>query len=301
MLPAAVSKKADRAAELIRAASGEPAAPSPGNGTPPGQTPDANQALTAAEAEVKRLTAANARLEDSKHRFQSEEGRLQSQARALKERDEHIKELEAAAAAKPTTTGELTSLTEEERNLLGPDVVRVIGKATQEIVDARIDAKLKPVTQSIDDFRTMTEGQYVATLDLLVPGWERQNDDPKFLAWLQEIDPATNKLRQDLVRQADRAQQGYVTAEIFQAFRDNREIGVRTPTPPRADDIDPPPGGGAGLPQVDTGIEGTIWTRAEITQLYKDRREGRYKGRNEEFRRKEQDIHNASREGRIRD
>jgi hypothetical protein len=300
MLPAAVSKKADRAAELIRAASGEPnpETPAPGNGSPPpGADPDAAKALAEKEAEIKGLQEANARLEErNRHRVQSEEGR---QTKELRER---IKELEEAAAKTPhAPPGELTSLTDEERNLLGPDVVRVIGKAAREVVGSEIEIRLKPVTKSIADFRSMTEGQYIATLDLLVPGWEKQNDDHKFLSWLQEIDPATNKLRQDLIRQADASQQGYVTAEIFLAFRENREIGVRTPAPVVVQpDISPPPGGGSGLPAADTGAEGTIWTRGEIAQFYSDKRQGRYRGRPEECKRLEQDILNASREGRIR-
>jgi len=226
----------------------------------------------------------------------------QRYAKQLKEAEDRIKALEEEVRAKLTQTPPDTGVTDDERNLLGPDVVTVIEKVARASTASVVQEQLRPLHEQLDKDRKMREAEYTATLDDLVPGWEQQNNDPKFLAWLDEPDPATGRMRLDLIRRADAAQQGYRTAEIFLAFREQREIGSRDPKPRQQQDIQPP--NGTETQPVVTGeeVKGVIYTRAEVAQFYRDKREGKFKTKEAlaRAREKEQDILKASNEGRIR-
>jgi hypothetical protein len=289
-LPSAVRKSADKAAELMRSRSGAPAQP----GTPtPAPTPVAAAPAAQSEAElrseVERLTQANTVL---RTKYDAEVPR---QARELAEAKRRADEAEAklreqAEGQPPKVEG----LTDEERLMMGEGGIT----ATTKIVDARLNAKLdellKPVNDKLTYLQRMNERTYRERIAERVPGWQSQNEDPGFYAWLQQLDPATNRLRHELLNEADAAMQGNRVADIFLAYTEKREIGAGvsrapSPSPEASRQGDPPP------PALEN--KGKIWTRGEIKQFYRNK--GRMNP--DEARQMEQDIFAANNEGRIRD
>ena len=286
-LPAAARKNADRAAELIKGAPGTP------KGTPAAPAPqgsdNAAAELETVKREYTRLSEAHKVLQA---KYNAEVPKLMSENAALKKR---VDELEAEGKRK-IEAGDVTSLNPEERALAGDELLRVIAKTSAEVAGTVVARELKPITDRVDHFQRQTEATYYATLDRECPGWQAQNDDPLFTAWLHNMDPGTNRLRNDLLQTAHAAFQGYRTAEIFNAFREKREIGAR---PNASASPDPDIGGGDQLPPNEP-VKPT-YTRAEIQQFYREVREGKWKGEREAARReKEADILAAGKEGRIR-
>lgn len=279
-LPAAVRRNAARAAELMKQDKAQPGS-APAEGTP-------DPALTAANAEIARLTK-----ELQTNRV--EEGRARTLAAELKTAQEKLAAIEAERTRK-IEAGELTSLSEDDARLVG-DLKDPMLKMIREVVAQEGAALLKPLLERTDRLERMSEAQYTYVMDEEVPGWKTQNEDPHFLAWLNQVDPGTQRLRADLVKRADAAKQGYVVAEIFKAFTEQREIQHRGAAQTGPQNIDHGPGSGNQAP-IETKVADTI-TRAFIKQFYLDRARGHYKGREKESAETEAKINLAVQESRV--
>lgn len=292
-LPARVQEQARRAEELSRGRQSAPAAPAPAAPAPAAPEGDLVAKLAAADAEVKRLTAANVVLQG---KYNTEVPRIAEQLRLAQAT---LKDLEEKAKKK-IDAGELTTVSAEDRTRFGEDLVKMVAHAATEVAERVVDSRIAPLTKRLDDSQKMSEGQYLATLDDLVPGWKQQNEDPKFVAWLGQLDPTTQRLRNDRLQSADAMMQGLRTAEIFLAFQEGREIGVRTPAPdPLERRLEP----GDGLNREVALNEGDkkVWTKAAIAEFYRDIRLGKYKAPDkiQERRAIEADLLAASRENRV--
>jgi hypothetical protein len=310
-LPAAVQKKVARAVELTTAAAAErlaaetpPAKPAasaqaPASGTP-ATTPE--QQLKDAQAKVQQLTESLAKAEQQnrvlKGKYDTEVPRLTVE---LKTTQETVKELERKAA--PVKPGTVRSVTDAERTSFGEDLIALIAKSATEIAEDKIREHLKPYDERINVLSSQTEAQFFATLDALCPGWVEQNDLAEFNLWLNGEDPGTGRSRMDRIKRAEALKQGHLVAEIFNAFREKREIGARAPKPETGPEsqLTPASDGGNAPPPVEEET-GKIYTRAEVTQFYRDKREGKYRGKEGEAKARviELDLAAASREGRIR-
>lgn len=284
-LPPAVARKAARAAELIKQGQQPPAAPA---GTPP--VDDSAKKLADAQAEIERLT----------RQFNAErveEGRLRRANELNKELEEKLRkkdaELQAAAAAAP----QASVLTEDEERLLG-DLKDPFTKLARDIVLKETATLLKPVNERMDQFARMSEAAFGATIEQYVPDWESQNEDQRFLAWLNQIDPATHLLRMDLLKRAEAARQGFRVAEIFLAFRENRDIETRGAALAQHPNIDHGPGSGNPPPVDNTSQAGTI-SRAEIAAFYRDKARGHYRGKDKEAAEIEAQINAAVTQGKV--
>lgn len=291
-LPEKVKAGADRAAELMLAANkGQPQAPAPAKGTP----------VDAAKLQADLATALeNARQADTRYavlqgKYNREVPDLQAKLKASNER---VTELEALMKRK-IESGEITSLSDDERRLMGEDMVKGTAKIAAEVTDARINASVAPLRKELDESRERQENAYYATLDEQFPEWEVQNKDPKFVAWLREVDPTSQRLRMDLVRRAEAGFNALRVAEVFRAFKEGREIGL----PKAADPLErrEEPGQNAAGGDVTVDANGKkVWTRGMIAQFFRDKREGKYRGKEDEAHTIETDIFAAQRDGRVR-
>jgi hypothetical protein len=285
-LPQAVARKAERAAELMK------------------QQQPATPAQPAADAKLKEQLDRQAReLAEVTQKYRSLQGSHKEQL----ELQGKIKQLTSdneALQAKVDERPSATDLTEDERRLAGDDMVKIMQKVAANTVESTVKKHLKPLGERFDQFQRMNEAQYWAIVDYYVPDFRAQNDDPKFVAWLKEIDSETSQLRDDLLQRAHAAMMGYRVAEIFRAYKESREIGARqtdNPNPANMPDINPGPGSGQP-PQIPDSSGQRQWTRAEIKQFYDSKRNRRgplSKAELEEARKIELDISNAVKEHRV--
>ena len=295
-LPQAVARKAERAAELIKAQQPQPATPTQ---SAPAAVDDAAQLKQKLEAQM----AANEKL-TQQHKslrgmYDSQIPQMQQENKELKAK---LKELDEKLDAKTKTD---YALTDDEKRLLGEETVPIVVKLAAGVVEEQVKKHLKPLAERVDHFQRMSEAQYWAVVDQFVPDFDAQNDDPKFVAWLKEVDPTTGQLRDDLLQRAHAALQGYRVAEIFRSYKEGRDIGARAATPQTPaippEHINPGPGSGNPPPPEQAGGK-KQWTRVEITAFYDTLRRTRARMTKEqvaEARKTEVDISNASKEGRI--
>lgn len=307
-LPPAVQRKVARSVELTRqvaAAAAAPAAPATAAALP--ATPPATPAAPSAEEQLKALQQEKLRLEnelkESTQREKVTRGRYDAEVPRLRDELKTVKDTlaELERTSKPVQPGEVRSITEADRAFAGEQMVTLIAKAAREIAQEEINRSLKPVNERVNLLQQQSEAGFFATLDFMCPDWEKQNDDPAFLHWLNGTDPGTGRSRMDRLKTAEAHRQGYLSADIFNAFREKREIGARAPASPgNPPDLTPPSDGAAQTPAVTTETEGRIISRAEITNFYREKREGRWKGREDEARAFEQEIFAARSAGRVR-
>lgn len=291
MLPAAVRRNADRAAQLSKEI--RDAGIQPGSESPP---PAASADIARLEGEVARLTSENSSATQAyrvlQGKYNAEVPQMAAEVRTLREQ---VKQYEEAAKRK-FEAGELTSLTDDERGLTGQPLLDVIAKSAREIVANEFESRIKPLTERVDVLNRQSEAQFQATLDA-IPNFAAQNDDAKFIAWLNNVDPETGRIRNDLLQRAVSAKQGLVCAEIFAAFRDGREIGASAPA--KQPSPDPGPGGGDSSHNLEAGGGAKTYTRAEISSFYDQKRRGKWAGKEAEARALEADMLAASASGRV--
>lgn len=318
LLPAAVRRRADEATRLLT----ESAARLNGAPQPAPANPQPTPSLPAAGADVATLqrqladTQENLRKANERHdtlqaKYNAEVPRAAADLRTvrtdLQKAQARNQELEQAMQRR-VEAGDVNSLTEEEKKLLGPAMMTSMAKIAGEIVaravDSSLDKRLQPMNDRIDQFARMSDAAYYATLDDGVPNWEVVNDDPKFAAWLNQVDPTTQRTRMDLLKRAEAARQGNRIVEIFRAYTEQREIGAPSapaqPVPHSLDTRTDPPPGGSAQPDLDTQGR-RIWKRSEIKGFYADKARGQYRGKEQEARNLELDIFAASKESRVRE
>lgn len=278
------------------AAGGKPAPAPAAAGTPAAAPTPASQAgadvgklqadLTAAKAE---LAAANQRFIVLQGKYDREVPQLHREKKTLETR---VAELDGLLKRK-IDAGEITSLTAAERDLLGENTVKATAKIAGEVAAAAVDAKVQPLNEELARQQEARLQEYFATLDAGMPDWETQNKDPLFIAWLNEIDPKSQRLRKDLLVRADAALSGSGALEIFRAYREKREIGA-----PKVETLagrESPGGGGGGDAGGVDVTQAKVWTPSAVKQFYREKREGKYNANPDEARKIEQDIFVAQR------
>lgn len=265
------------------------------------------ESLTAKLAEAnERLRVTSEQHSTLKGKYDAELPRAQDAARKAeaekKVAQTRVTELEGELKKKIDNL-DVTSLSDSERRLAGEDLVQVIAKTAREVVDARIAETNVAISKRVDLLYSMSDDAYFLALDEGVANWATVNDDPKFMSWLNQLDPATNRLRLDRIKRAEGARQGHLVVEIFRAFLEQREIGApkaAEPTPKPKPHIDPPEGGGEHIVDEANPDGKRYWTRAQIKAHYDGKTQGLWKGKEAEWRTLELDINAAYREKRIR-
>jgi len=134
-----------------------------------------------------------------------------------------------------------------------------------------------------------------------VPNWREINDSPEFQAWLLEIDPLTNMTRQTYL---DGAQRDMDAGRVAQFFASWTQANGTTPAQPNrsasnselAKQVVPGKGRSIGVPHGNTK---RTYTPQDITDFFKDVRDGKFNGKEEERDKIERDIFAAQSDGRI--
>lgn len=234
------------------------------------------------------------------------------------------------AGSQPRTPAQPQRLVkDEEIKEFGADLIDVARRVAREEIAGQVETevarRMQPVAQRVDQVAQATgsvqqrvaQNDKQAVFDILtrdVPNWQKINENPEFLAWLDQVDPYAGYRRGDLLGQAFKSYDGPRVVAFFNGFL--KEHAAVTPPPPPAAAAAP----AAAAPQValeklvtpglpKTGAAGTqdgsgkrVWTRAEISKFYADKSAGRF---NSDTGKKkamemEADIFAAQSEGRVR-
>jgi len=241
--------------------------------------------------------------------YNAEVPRLHAQLKEMREQTEMLhKELEDTRAQQQEQAAPAYTVTDEDREAFGPDLVNLIEKAAESKVSTVLQSKkqleaevesLKRRLGDVSEKQVSSERErYLSTLAQSCPNWEQLNTDPGFLQWLQQVDPVYGLPRQAALNSAHEAMDANRVAAIFNAYQGGQEPAQSKPTPKQElqRHVAPSTSRASAAPQ---GTQNSrIFTSQQVQEFYEDWRRGNIS--DEQAQRIESDIHAAAAEGRIR-
>lgn len=260
------------------------------------------------------------------HQYRTLQGIHRSLVQARTELEQRVvaltRELEAVKQQQSTPPPQTQSLTKEEIEEYGPDLIGVIERKAQEVA-APLHAQVRLLTErnqflenslrSVSQVQaTSAEEAFVSGLARLVPDWETTNYDPNFLAWLDLPNPfSVNESRKQTLDRAVAHGDFRIAASFFTAFKaesgnlqPSSSAPAAQPTPTRQPVQVPPLESQAApaqrsAPDQTAQARGKIWTQQEVGRFYQDVTNGKYRLNPQEKQRIEREIFTAQKENRI--
>jgi hypothetical protein len=272
-------------------------------------------------------------------KYNAEVPRLQKQLREANDKEAELRQrltnLETLVAsmkdkpAKEESTPVPESISQEEIEQFGPDLIDVVRRVVRQESGVILDKRLKPVEENVKQVsenvasttETVAQSDRRRMFDELqdaVPNWQQQNEDPDFLTWLEEEDPYSGMTRQSLLVNALKANNSTRVIALFRGFQ--QENAVVTPddqesekapskedseSPDELNDLVAPgtPKTGTTGAQDESG-KGMIWTRRDIEQFTAEKNEwikrNPEKDMPEKLQKLDRDLFAAQIEGRVR-
>jgi hypothetical protein len=244
-------------------------------------------------------------------------GRIDALENMLAKQQEARQVQASESAEKPLTVEQLKLLSQEEIDDYGSDLIDVMKRAALEAVQGELDElrkenkQLKQVIGGVGQKQEHNErDKFYAKLDSSVTNWRTVNKDERFLDWLAENDAYAGEPRRALLTRAFQANDADRVSRFFLGFL-NETAAVQkatakseNPRPSGKGKVDlqslAAPGDSSSGSADNTGKgSGRMWKESDIGAFYDAVRKGKYKGRDDEYKRLENQIHNAMLEGKI--
>jgi len=330
-IPPAVRAQAQRAQELMEGKA-QPTPEEPVQGQQEGQViehePQQPQRREAAPEPPKappEPSQQEQKQPDYEHLLSTEKGRVQRFREDLRLAQEEIQNLHrllaTTRAAPPPQQEEAPSrLLSAEEMEEWKELLPIVEKRAKELIaplQQDLNSKIEQVNRQLQGLGQATQvDQRQRMFDLLdnnpaIQGWRDINTDQEFLGWLSHTDPYTGQRRHDLLTMAFESNSASRVAAFFESFL-REQGGTPQPAPRQGSQ----PGNGAAppaKPSLETyaapGKARTVAppaaparetiSRAQIDSFFKDVVDGKYRGRDDEKKRLEQEIFLAMNEGRI--
>lgn len=287
------------------------------------KTEDVTPAPVVPEPETKTVE------EDHKHKYDvllgkynAEVPRLHQQVRQLTEENTVLKDQITELRATPTPTA--TPDQDDEGNPVyrSPHVTDemratdnykyLLGEYGQTYAERHLETSIlaarstiKPVEERVETVTASTaEEQFNIELSSICPAWQGLktgvNVDPEFLAWLQgKIPGSRNTFHAELVDAYQTADAGRM-AEIINLYLEQKPKPTSVnPKPSIPSELIVPSKTGGGSQTVLDNNGGNVLRMADMEKLYKDYREGKYRGKEAEYLKKKEAFMKAKEEGRL--
>jgi hypothetical protein len=263
-------------------------------------------------------------------RYNSMRGRWEAQSREIGQLQQLVNDLGqelratqqaiAAPQAQAQTPRDHEKLiTDKDRETFGDDLIDVARKAAREAIAPDLDALRNENANLNKRVTTTAQGELRASLAAAVPNWININRDARFHGWLRLRNPYTGQVRGELLNAAYRAANAPQVIATFKDFlsevratggevpgqrqeQQQAPAGQQAPHEPaiQLDTLAAPgrarPAGGDSQVPADK----PIYSRAQISNFYRDVRRNAYAGREADKNRIEADIIAAQSEGRVR-
>lgn len=199
----------------------------------------------------------------------------------------------------------------------GADTIDLIRRVTREELSpiiARLEGQLSHFgsqmtnqVQQVQSRQILTAEQtFFMQLGQAVPDWRTVNADPRFRAWLAEVDNLTGITRQTYLDDARQNLDVNRVANIFSKWRSEAGSAPASQPAPKVNpaselerQIAPGKSRTDGAPPTNPNANKRTWTRDEISKYYDEVRRGVYNTRKQERDQIERDIFEAQRDGRI--
>lgn len=239
-----------------------------------------------------------ARMNQAVRESQVQLGRMQAELEALR--------------AQPKPEANTPAVSSQDVEQFGQDLIDLQSRVAKEAVrDAKKEwaAEKSELISQIEQLKGYIQnvGQSVGQsasdrfwerLAQTVPDWEATNQDPRFLAWLTEVEPTVGMNRQSLLDAAAKALDVGRVAAIFAAFKGITQAPAQAPQPKAQPPVSPNKASGKAAPAPNTP-ETRTYTHAEVMRLYTNQATGRRAYPPDQWAKIEADIQRAAHEGRI--
>ena len=163
--------------------------------------------------------------------YDAEVPRLHAQVKELQSYVTQLRDqIEAAPkpAAQPTETKKSSLVTDADVEAFGADLIEVQRKVAREIamefqseIEALKAANMELRKQVQQTGTQVGEVTFEQRLFAQVPDWARLNNDPAWIAWLDEVDPILRGPRRNAAQAAYNAGDAEAVAYYVQLFRDS--------------------------------------------------------------------------------
>jgi len=262
---------------------------------------------------------------DFEHKYKTLQGMYNSEKRRNSELQEYlndlrtqVEELKEAQTSKPDqeiqeVAEKLSLLSPDEIEDYGSDLIDVMKRAAREAVQDEINelraenAELKQAAGQITNrFVEDERSKLYNALDSQVENWRDINRDYEFLQWLNERDVYSGESRKTLLNKAFLANDAGRVINFFKGFLNETAAVTPSGAGHQAErkkktslESLASPGTGASSSADNTSNQGRMWKESDIARFYEDARKGKFKGRDDEYRRTERSIQAAMTSGRL--
>lgn len=241
-----------------------------------------------------------------KHRYLTLQGIQQAEARSTKELKQQFEQLQAEITklkAAPVSVQSLVS--DEEKSEFGEDLIDVqrrIAKEELAPLTAQMEAlaeenkKLREQLSQVD--ATVASSGFEQRLKQAVPDFYEINDDPRWVAWLDEVDPILRAPRRSVAQAAYERGDVEATSAYVKMFKST----ITSVAPSKADkelnsQVAPSKSSTATSP---TDSSPRVYTEAEAGQLFDKVGQLYRQGKTEEASKLDAELTLAYHEGRVR-
>lgn len=238
---------------------------------------------------------------------------LRSEVASLKEQlvsaTKTINKLQEAQVAAPKANTDYSDiLSEEEKEVLGPEAVAALNKMTQKAMESAVNPlkdqlneekqrRLSNEEREAKDSRVKAQQIFLHRLGQLVPDYQEIDKDPNFVKWCDGLDIYSGVPRKVLFRRAESTGDVSRVAEFFVQYRN--ETQKKTASDPLEEHVNPT-GEGSAETAAKNKDGKKVWSMAQVDKFYDDVAKGRYRGRQKLVEQIEADIDAAVAEGRLK-
>ena len=238
--------------------------------------------------------------------YDAEVPRLHSDLRELKGQVENLRkasETKPVEPVKPKTAEKL--VTDADVEAFGSDLIEVQRKVAREVA-AEFRGELDTMRAENEKLREqltstgtqVSEASFEQRLYRMVPDFAAVNADPKWIAWLNEVDPLLRAPRSSVAQQAFNRGDAEGVAHYVSLFRQGSK-----PVEPTADKTNElelqiqPNRSATSTPP--TSQKGKVYTNADIEKMFRKATDLGIKGQSDAAKKLEAEIDAAFTEGRV--
>jgi len=273
--------------------------PAPTEPTPVEPTPTPTEPVVAEEKwEQKYKTL--------KGMYDAEVPRLHADLRDLKAQMDNLRkaaETKPVEPAKPKTAEKL--VTDADVEAFGSDLIEVQRKVAREVA-AEFRGELDTMRAENEKLREqltstgtqVSEASFEQRLYRMVPDFEAVNVDPKWIAWLNEVDPLLRAPRASVAQQAFNRGDAEGVAHYVSLFR--QSISSVEPTADKTNELElqiQPNRSATSTPP--TSQKGKVYTNADIEKMFRKATDLGIRGQTDAAKKLEAEIDAAFMEGRV--
>lgn len=238
--------------------------------------------------------------------YDAEVPRLHADLRDLKAQVDNLRkasETKPVEPAKPAAAEKL--VTDADVEAFGSDLIEVQRKVAREVaaefrgeLDAMRAENEKLREQLTSTGTQVSEASFEQRLYRMVPDFEAVNADPKWIAWLNEVDPLLRAPRSSVAQQAFNRGDAEGVAHYVSMFK--KSVAPVEPTADKTNELElqiQPNRSATSTPP--TSQKGKVYTNADIEKMFRKATDLGVKGRVDEAKKLEAEIDAAFMEGRV--